>query len=103
MYGTNAAISSELNRIFTNLVTGRISVANSQLTGIESNHPVIYDQSADHAQSRFSIGGYVASTVHIDMSTNLTDWQTVQSYSWTTNRLAFVTNTPAVSRFFKVR
>jgi hypothetical protein len=102
-YGTNAAISSELNRVFTNLVTGKISVANSQLTGIESNHPVIYDESADHAQTRFSIGGYVASTAQVDMSTNLTNWQTVQSYSWTTNRLAFVTNTPAVSRFFKVR
>ncbi len=102
-YGTNSAISAELNRIFTNIVTGRIKVANLQLTGIESSHPVIYDESAGHAQMQFSIGGYVASTVQVDVSTNLTNWQTVQVYPGTTNLLVFVTNTQAVSRFFKVR
>jgi hypothetical protein len=102
-FGTNAAISAELNRIFTNIVTGRISVANLQLTGIESSHPVIYDESADHAQMQFLIGGYVASTVQVDMSTDLTNWQTVQTYAGTTNLLVFMTNTQAVCRFFKVR
>jgi Glycosyl hydrolase family 99 len=101
-YGTNAAISAELNRVFTNIVTGRITVANLQLTGIESSHPVIYDEAADHAEFQFSIGGYVASTVQVDMSTDLTNWQTVQSYAGTTNLLVFVTNTQAVTRFFKL-
>lgn len=101
-YGTNAAISAELNRAFTNIVNGRISVANLQLTGIETAHAVIYDESLDHAEMQFSIGGYVASTVQVDMSTDLTNWQTVQSYAGTTNLLIFVTNTQAVCRFFKV-
>jgi hypothetical protein len=102
-YGTNAVISAELNRIFTNIVTGKITVANLQLTGIETSHPVIYDESADHAQMQFLIGGYVASTVQVDMSTDLTNWQTVQSFAGTTNLLVYVTNTQAVCRFFKVR
>jgi Glycosyl hydrolase family 99 len=101
-YGTNAAISAELNRIFTNIVNGRISIANLQLTGIETSHPVIYDESANHAEMQFFIGGYVASTVQVDMSTDLTNWQTVQSYVGTTNLLVFVTNTQAVCLFFKV-
>jgi glycoprotein endo-alpha-1,2-mannosidase len=67
-YGTNAAISAELNRAFTNIVNGRISVANLQLTCIETAHAVIYDESLDHAEMQFSIGGYVASTVQVDMS-----------------------------------
>jgi len=45
-HGTNAAISAELNRIFTNIVTGRITVANRRLAAIESNRPVIYDEAA---------------------------------------------------------
>jgi hypothetical protein len=102
-FQTNAAISAELNRIFTNIVRGRITVANLQLAGIASTQPVIYDESVDHAQMQFLIGGYVASTVQVDMSTDLTNWQTVQSYAGTTNLLVFVTNTQAVCRFFKVR
>jgi hypothetical protein len=39
-YGTNTAISAELNRIFTNIVTGKITAANRRLTAIESNRPV---------------------------------------------------------------
>src|SRR5262249_19228515 len=46
-YAGNAAISAELNRVFTNIVTGALSTANLQMTGIESNHPVIYHLSYD--------------------------------------------------------
>lgn len=49
-YSTNSVISTELNRIFTNIVTGRITVANRRLTAIEANRPVIYDEASDHAQ-----------------------------------------------------
>jgi hypothetical protein len=35
-YGNNPPISAELDRIFTNIVSGKISTANSQLAGIES-------------------------------------------------------------------
>ena len=102
-FQTNAAISAELNRIFTNIVRGRITVANLQLAGIASSQRVSHDESVDHAQMQFFIGGYVASTVQVDMSTDLTNWETVQSYAGTTNLLVFVTNTQAVCRFFKVR
>lgn len=54
--GTNAAISTELNRVFTNIVTGRITVANRLLTGIESNRPDIYDEAPEHAQIRVPDG-----------------------------------------------
>jgi hypothetical protein len=83
-------------------VNGRITVANLQLAGIETSRPVIYDESADHAEMQFLIGGYVASTIQVDMSTDLTNWQTVQTYAGTTNLLVFVTNTQAVCQFFKV-
>jgi hypothetical protein len=101
-YANNAAISSELNRIFTNIISGNVSVANLRLTGIETSHPVIYNLSYDHLQVSFSIGGYVASSVQVEMSTNLTSWQTVQTFAGSTNLAVFTTNTEAVSRFFKV-
>src|SRR6267142_1026164 len=60
-YGNSPPMSAELNRIFTNIISGKLSIADSQLSGIESSHAVIYDVSIDQAQLRFSIGGYVAS------------------------------------------
>jgi hypothetical protein len=46
--GANATIATELNRAFTNIVNGRMAVANSQLTGIESNRAAI-QESTEHA------------------------------------------------------
>jgi hypothetical protein len=103
-YGNNPAISAELNRIFTNIVSGTTSTANLQLSGIESASPVIYNLSYDGVQVQFLIGGYVASSVQVQMSTNLTTWQTVQTFAASTNLLVFSTNpTQAVSRFFRVQ
>jgi hypothetical protein len=103
-YGNSPAISAELDRIFTNIVSGAVSTANLQLTGIESNKPVIYNLSYDDAQLQFSIGGYVASSVQVQMSTNLTSWQTVQTLGVSTNLSVFSTaTTQAVCRFFKIQ
>ena len=103
-YGNSPAISAELNRIFTNIVSTAVSTADLQLTGIESNKPVIYNLSYDGVQLRFLIGGYVASSVLVQMSTNLTTWQTVQTFAVSTNLSAFSTaTTQAVCRFFKVQ
>ncbi len=75
-----------------------------QLTGIESSHPVIYNLSSNSNQLQFSIGGYVASSVQVQMSTNLATWQTVQTFATSTNLLVFTTNTTqAMCRFFKVQ
>jgi hypothetical protein len=101
-YGTNATISAELSRVFTNIVSGKLSVASLQLSGIESNRPVIYNVSADQAQLQFSIGGYLNASTQVLMSTNLTNWQTVQTFSTTTNLPVYTTNTQAMCRFFKV-
>ena len=93
-----------LNRVFTNIVSGTLSTANLQLTGIESGHPVIYDLSNQGAQLRFSIGGFVASTMQVKMSTDLTNWQTVQTYTASTNLPVFtIQATQAVASFFQVR
>jgi Glycosyl hydrolase family 99 len=103
-YGNNTSISSELNRIFTNMVSGNVVTANLQLSGIESNHPVIYNLSYDGVQFQFLIGGYVASGVQVQMSTNLTTWQTVQTFAAGTNLPVFSTSTEqAVCRFFKIQ
>lgn len=103
-YGNDPALAAELDRVFTNIVSGKISTANLQLAGMESTHPMIYNLSYDGAQVRFSIGGYVAAGAQVQMSTNLTNWQTVQTFPAGTNVLVFSTNTAdAVSRFFKVQ
>ena len=103
-YGNSPAISAELDRIFTNIVSGKISTANIQLTGMESNHPVIYNLAYNGVQLQFLIGGYVASSVQVQMSTNLTTWQTVQIFAASTNLSVFSTDTiQAVCRFFKIQ
>jgi hypothetical protein len=103
-YGNNLALASELNRIFTNIVSGQVLTANLQLTGIESNHPVIYNLSYDGTQLQFLIGGFVSSSVQVQVSTNLTDWQTVQTFAASTNLPVFSTSTTqAVCSFFKVQ
>jgi hypothetical protein len=70
-YGSNAAVSAELDRIFTNIVSGAVSTANQQLSGIESNRLVIYGLSHDGIQLQFLIGGYVAAGAQVQMSTDL--------------------------------
>lgn len=103
-YENNPAISSELDRIFTNIVSGQVTLANSQLTGIESSRPVIYDLAYDGVRLQFSVGGYVASNVKVQMSTNLTSWQTVQSFTTTTNLSVFSSDTTHdTSQFFKLQ
>lgn len=103
-YGSTPALSAELNRTFTNIVSGAISTANLQLTGMESNKPVIYNLSYDGFQLRFLIGGYVASSMQVMMSTNLTTWQSVQTFAASTNVSVFSTaTTQALCSFFKVQ
>jgi hypothetical protein len=103
-YGTTPALSAELDRAFTNIVSGKVSTANLQLAGMESSHPVIYNLAHDGVQLQFLIGGYVAAGAQVQMSTNLTSWQTIQTFSPGTNVLVFSTDTTqGMSRFFKVQ
>jgi hypothetical protein len=65
---------------------------------------VIYNLSLEGVQMKFSIGGYVASNVQVAMSTNLTTWQTIQTFTNSTNLSIFSTDTTqAVARFFKLQ
>jgi hypothetical protein len=103
-YGNTPAVSAELNRIFTNIVSGALTTANLQLTGIESHHPVIYDLSYDGSQLQFLVGGNLMSGARVQMSTNLTTWQTVQTLPAGINLPVFRTNTTLdLCRFFRVQ
>ena len=103
-YGTSPVISAELDRVFNNIISGATSAANLQLTGIESDRPVIHNLTYDGVLVQFLIGGYLASGVNVQMSTNLATWQTVQTFAASTNLLVFSTKTkPAICRFFKVQ
>jgi hypothetical protein len=103
-YVNNAPVSAELNRIFTNIISGQLATAGVQLTGVESTRPVIYNLLTDSNQLQFTIGGYLAAGAQVEVSTNLTTWQTTQTYSAGTNLLVFSTDTTQpVCRFFKVQ
>jgi len=103
-YLNNPPVYAELDRIFTNIVSGKTGVAGLELTGIESSSPVIYNLAAGTNQMHFSIGGYLASGAQVQMSTNLANWQIAQTFSAGTNLVIFNTDTTqVVSRFFKVQ
>ncbi len=103
-YPNNAPIAAELDRVFTNIIEGSIATASQELSGIESSQPVIYNLLTNSNQLQFSIGGYLAAGAQVEVSTNLTTWQTAQTYTATTNLLLFNTDTTQpVCRFFKVQ
>jgi hypothetical protein len=100
----NSTVSGELNRIFTNLTSGKIATANLQLTGIESVHPAIYDLSINGSQLQFSIGGYLPASMQVKSSTDLLDWQTVQTITTTTNLPVFSAQTTQnMAVFYQIR
>jgi len=108
-YGSGSpVVSAELDRVFANIVSGNLAVANLQLTGIESNVPVIYGLSFANAQLQFSIGGYLsASGIQVQSSTDLVlaAWQTVNSLPVGTNQTSFstlVTPQPSAT-FFRIK
>ena len=105
-YVNNAAMNAELNRVFTNIVASKLENALLQLDGIESAKPVIYDLSSSNGQFQFSIGGYVASGVQVQMSTNLanTNWQTLTTIPAGTVLPTFSGYfTQSLSSFFRVQ
>lgn len=103
-YPNNPPVAAELDRIFNNIVSGQTSTAKVQLSGVETARPVIYNLLTNSNQLEFSIGGYLATGVQIQVSTNLTTWQTAQAFAAGTNLLVFTTGTgEPVRRFFKVQ
>lgn len=91
--GTNPVVSAELNRVFTNIVSGNLTLAGLQLNGVQSGIPVIYDLSLTNNQLQFSIGGYLSKGgLQIETSSNLLKWQTVSTLPATTNQPIFSTS-----------
>lgn len=105
---TNAIVSAELDRIFTNIVSGNLPAARLQLTGVETTQPAIYGLAANGGALEFSIGGYLsASGTRVQTTSNLAlpDWVTATVFPGSTNLLKFSTpvSTQGVPAFFKVR
>ena len=107
-YGaTNAVLSAEMDRTFTNIVTGNLTAAALQLTGMQSNVPVIYNASASAGHLQFSIGGFITgANIQVQSSPVLVpgNWPTVATLTVSTNLMIYSaplpTNSPAT--FFKL-
>jgi len=107
-YATNTLITAELDRVFMNIVSGKLVAADLQLAGVESKLPVIYDLSCAAGQLSFLIGGYLSSSgVQVQSATNLetTAWKTIETYPPTTDPMAFTNRVlpQAGPVFFKAR
>ncbi|HYG24776.1 MAG TPA: glycoside hydrolase family 71/99-like protein [Verrucomicrobiae bacterium] len=104
----NLEIAAELDRVFTNIVSGQVSIADLQLKGIESSRPVIYETSITNGLLKFAVGGFVfPGGTEIQRTSNIAsiDWETVASYPATTNRILFTIPIPhnGEGQFFKAR
>jgi hypothetical protein len=107
-YATNSTVTAELDRAFTNIVSGNLSAARLQLAGVESSQPAIYDLASSNGFLQFSIGGYVAgSGAQVQTTSNLAMplWGTVFSFPGSTNLMRFSTpiQTQGPPAFFKVQ
>ena len=107
-HSANALICAELNRVFTNIVSGYLAAADQQLKGIEASQPVIYDLSASTGMLRFSLGGYLSNSgIQVQTTSNLTqpNWAAVTSFAATTNLILFTTplSNQGYPLFFRAR
>ena len=107
-YSGNGIVSAELDRVFTNIIGGNLSVASLQLTGLEAGRPAVYGVSAEGGLLQFVIGGYLSSSgVQVQNSSDLSpgSWQTISNLSTGTGTLRF--STPLVldivPEFFRVQ
>lgn len=107
-FATNTILAAELNRVFTNIVSGNLAAAELQLTGVESYRPVIYNLSSTGGLLQFSVGGFLsASGAEVQATSNLASatWQSANTFVVSTNLLNF--STPLLPQgnpaFFKVR
>jgi hypothetical protein len=108
-YGTTKpAVSAELDRVFSNIVSGNLTAAALQLTGVETSVPVIYNLSLTGGRLQFSVGGHMSNSgIQIQTSSNLVPggWQTVAALPIGTNAVAFSTNIPPQNpaTFFRIQ
>jgi hypothetical protein len=93
-YGsTNSVLTAEMDRIFSNIVSSNLTVAGSQLAGLESNSLVIYNATATGGQLQFSTGGFLSCA-----SLQVRSSPTLAADGWTTvTNLPVGTNLPVFS------
>jgi hypothetical protein len=106
-YGaSNPVISAEMDRTFSNCISGNLSVANLQLLGLETKVPVIYNLSVANGQLQFAIGGYLSRNgIQIETSSNLLTWQTINTLPVSTNDPVFSmpASSSATPWFFRIQ
>jgi hypothetical protein len=103
---SNPLVTAELNRVFSNIVSGNLSVAGLQLNGVQAGAPVIYNLSLTNNQLQFFIGGYLSSSgIRVQTSSNLVSWQNMSSLPVTTNQVIFDTSLSpgATPSFFRIQ
>jgi hypothetical protein len=104
--GSNPVMSAELDRVFSNIISGNLPVANLQLTGAETSRPVIYNLSVTNGQLQFSVGGFLsAGGIQIETSADLVAWHTNSSVAVGTQPVLFSTSmsSSAAATFFRVQ
>lgn len=102
----NPIVSAELDRVFSNIISGNLTVANLQLRGIETGVPVIYNLSLTNGQLQFYIGGYLSQNgIQIGTPSNLVAWQIISSLPVNTNQPVFdISVLPAAApSFFRIQ
>jgi hypothetical protein len=107
-YAGNAILSAELDRVFTNAISGDTTLADLRLTGIESKRPVVYGVSLSGGRLGFSVGGYLSAAgaeVQSASSFPATSWQSVALMSAGINAPTFSTLLPGdgSAAFFRVK
>jgi hypothetical protein len=107
LFGNSSPIvTAELNRVFSNIVSGNLSVAKLQLSGVQAGAPVIYNLSLTNNQLQFVAGGFLSqSGIQVQTSSNLVNWKSISSLPVTTNQVIF--NTPVLPgstpTFFRIQ
>lgn len=102
-YPNNAQVAAELDRIFTNIISGNLAAANAQLSSLEAARPVIDNRPAASSQIHCSIGGYLPTGSQVEVSTDLLSWKPAQTRPAGTNQLTFRIDTlQPMKRFFNV-
>lgn len=87
-------LSKELDRVFEDIVSGDVEMADNRLAAIEAREPVVYGASVDNGVLRFSVGGYVTETgVSLQTTSSLAlPWQTIRRLAVNTGRNSFSTS-----------
>jgi hypothetical protein len=106
-YGnSNRIISAELDRVFSNVVSGNLNLAAFQLNGVEAGVPIIYNLSLADSQLQFFIGGFMSTNgMQIENSSNLVTWQTIDTLPASTNQPEFqvLVSPMATPSFYRVK